>query len=75
MPSEMIAKTIFGIQTEISGGVDPASAKVRNNVKNRMKMNERRKPTAICNPVPPRLFRDETITPINTRMRIVNGDE
>ena len=47
----MIAKTIFGIQTESSGGVDPASAKVRNNVKNRMNTNERRNPTAICSPV------------------------
>lgn len=71
----MIPKTMFGIHTDISGGVDPASAKVRNKVKKRMKMKDNKNPKAICTPVPPRLFRDETITPMNTRIRIVNGAE
>jgi hypothetical protein len=47
MPREMIPNIMLGIQTEMMGGVDPASAKVRNKVKKRIKMNERRKPTAI----------------------------
>ena len=75
IPREMIAKTILGIQTDICGGVEPASANVRNNVKNNIKIKERRKPTAICNPVPPRLLREETMTPMKTRIMMVKGAE
>jgi hypothetical protein len=66
---------MFGIQTEITGGIDPASANVLNKVKNKIKMNDRVNPNAICGPVPPRLFLDETITPIKTRIKIVKGAE
>ena len=43
----MIAKTMFGIHTDICGGVEPASAKVLNSVKNKMNMNDKKNPTAI----------------------------
>jgi hypothetical protein len=75
MPSEIMPKTILGIHTEICGGVDPASAKVRKSVKNNIKINDREKPSAICRPVPPRLFLEETMQPMNTSIKIVNGEE
>ncbi len=75
MPKEIRAKIILGIHTDNSGGVEPASAKVRNKVKNKIKMNDSTKPRAICSPVPPRLFREETITPIKTSIRMLNGAE
>ena len=70
----MSAKITFGIQTEICGGIEPASAKVRNNMKKMIKIKDSTNPMAICNPVPPRLLRAETITPMNTRIKIVTGD-
>ena len=67
-------KMMFGIQTEICGGISPDSANVRNNVKNRIKIKDNKNPKVICGPVPPRLLRDDTITPINTSIKIVNGE-
>ena len=74
MNAERIPNNIFGIQTEIAGGIEPFSANVLKSVKNRIKINDRRKPMAICGPVPPRLFREETIAPMKTRIRMVKGD-
>jgi hypothetical protein len=74
MISDMHPKIMFGIHTEIAGGNAPFSAKVLKSVKNRIKMNDNKKPIAIWGPVPPRLLRAETITPINTRMQMVKGE-
>ena len=75
MMAEMTPKMMLGTQTEICGGIDPFSANVRNSIKNKMKIKESRNPRAICNPVPPLLFREETITPIKTKIKIVKGEE
>src|SRR5690606_586938 len=47
MPSAMIAKMMLGIHTEIWGGMEPVSAKVRNNMKKMIKIKDSRKPSAI----------------------------
>src|SRR5688572_28027225 len=71
---DITPKMMFGIHTEICGRISPDSANVLNNVKNRIKIKDNKKPNVICGPVPPRLLRDDTITPIHTSIRIVNGD-
>jgi len=75
MMPESTPKMIAGIHTEICGGNAPASANDRNIIKNKIKMNERAKPSAIWKPVPPLLFREETMTPMKVRMKIEKGDE
>jgi hypothetical protein len=47
MTAEIAPNISAGIQTEICGGRVPASAKVRNIMKKRIKMKDNRNPNAI----------------------------
>jgi hypothetical protein len=74
MANAMRPKIMFGIQTDISGGIDPFSANVRNSVKNKINTKESTNPREICKPVPPRVLRADTINPMKTSLKMVTGD-
>jgi hypothetical protein len=66
-------KTIFGIHTAKAGEIIPPSPIPRLVMTKMIKMKDIMKPRAICKPVPPLVFLEETITPIKTRTKTVKG--
>ena len=64
---------IFGSQTAAKTGILPFMANMLDMVVNNIYNALRAIPIPICSPIPPRIFFDDSDTPISIRIKAANG--
>ena len=64
---------MFGSQTAANTGILPLTANILDTVVNNIYNALRAIPIPICSPIPPRIFFDDSDTPINIRISAAKG--